>query len=467
LRTEISDLRKLKTNFRNILFLILLNSAFLNIKSQPTNRILFIFDDSYSMYAPWNSNIKIEVAKKIMGEFLDSLKRIPNLELALRCYGHQTFIKPERNCKDTKLEVPFAPASKSALLIKQRIQKLEPLGTTPIAYSLGESAADFTPCSNCRNIIILITDGIEECGGVPCEVSAELQRKGIFLRPFVIGVGLDVKFADVFGCMGKFYDVSNEANFKDVLNLVLTEAISQTTVEVDLLDITKKPTETDVNMTFYDSNTKQIKYNYLHTLNHRGNPDTLVLSPNITYDLVVHTIPPIEKKNITIEKGKHNVIPVDAPQGFLNLELEGALSKYFPTTVVRKKGEMNTLNIQDFGKTEKYIVGKYDLEILTLPRIKLTDVEILQSSTNTIKVPTSGNAYITKGGIGYGSIFVDDGKKVTWVCNLNTALQNEIIYLQPGNYKLEFRYENAKLTTNSIERKFTITSAVTTNLKIN
>ena len=459
----------LKKN-RLIKFLLICHLTFIihhSSFSQPTNRILFIFDDSYSMYAPWNSNIKIEVAKKIMGEFLDSLKTVPNLELALRCYGHQTFIKPERNCKDTRLEVPFASASKSASLIKQRIQKLEPLGTTPIAYSLGESAADFTPCSNCRNIIILITDGIEECGGNPCQVSAELQKKGIFLRPFVIGVGLDVKFADVFGCMGKFYDVSNEANFKDVLNLVLTEAISQTTVQVDLLDILKKPTETDVNMTFYDANTKQVKYNYLHTLNHRGNPDTLVLSPNITYDLMVHTIPPIEKKNIIIQQGKHNIIPVDAPQGYLKLELEGTLSKYFPTTVIRKKGEMNTLTIQDFGKTEKYMVGKYDLEILTLPRIKLNDVEIQQSTTNTIKVPTSGNAYITKGGIGYGSIFVDDGKKMMWVCNLNTGLQNEIIYLQPGNYKLEFRNENAKETVKTIERKFTITSAVTTNVKLN
>lgn len=459
-------------NKRNSVFVIILiyNLAFNiqhSLKAQPTNRILFIFDDSYSMYAPWNSNIKIEVAKKIMGEFLDSLKTIPNLELALRCYGHQTFIKPERDCKDTKLEVPFAPASQSAMLIKQRIKKLEPLGTTPIAYSLGESVADFTPCSNCRNIIILITDGIEECGGNPCEVSAALQKKGIFLRPFVIGVGLDVKFADVFGCMGKFYDVSNEANFKDVLNLVLTEAISQTTVQVDLLDIQKKPTETDVNMTFYDSKTKQIKYNYLHTLNHRGNPDTLVLSPNITYDLMIHTIPPIEKKNITIQNGKHNVIPVDAPQGYLKMELDGPLSKYYPTCIVRKKGDMNTLNIQDFGKTEKYIVGKYDVEILTLPRIKLYDVEIEQSTTNTIKIPTSGNIYITKGGVGYGSIFVDDGKKVTWVCNLNTSIQSEIIYLQPGNYKLEFRYENAKQTLNTIEKKFTVTSAATTNLKFN
>lgn len=401
-----------------------------------------------------------------MSNFLDSLKSIKNLELALRCYGHNTFFK-EKNCKDTKLEVAFAPALTNAEKIKQRINKLEPLGTTPIALSLGESTADFTPCTNCRNIVILITDGIEECGGNPCQVSVELQKKGIFLRPFVIGVGLDVKFADVFGCMGKFYDVSNEANFMDILKLVLTEAISQTTVQVDLLDITKKPTETDVNMTFYDASNGTIKYNYLHTINHRGNPDTLVLDPEIKYNITVHTIPPVEKKNISIIKGKHNVIPVDAPQGYLKMEIDGTPSKYFPTTIVRQKGDMKTLNVQEFGKTEKYIVGKYDLEVLTLPRIRINDIEIKQSTTNTIKIPGSGNVLVSKGATGFGSIYLDDGKIVTWVCNLNPAAQSEIIYLQPGNYKLEFRNENQKETIKTAERKFSVTSGATTSIKLN
>jgi Ca-activated chloride channel family protein len=77
------------------------------------------------MYAPWNSNIKIEVAKKVMGEFLDSLKNLPNLELALRCYGHTTFFKPDRNCKDSKLEVPFADATINSLKIKSFIAGLD------------------------------------------------------------------------------------------------------------------------------------------------------------------------------------------------------------------------------------------------------------------------------------------------------------------------------------------------------
>lgn len=417
------------------------------------------------MYAPWNSNIKIEVAKQVMSEFLDSLRDIPNLQLALRCYGHTTFFRPERNCKDTKLEVPFADAKTNALKIKQRILRLEPMGTTPIAYSLGESVNDFTPCNTCRNIVILITDGIEECEGNPCQVSAELQRKGIFIRPFVIGVGLDVKFADVFACMGKFYDVSNEANFKDVLKLVLTEALSQTTVQVDLLDINKRPTETDVDMTFYEAGTDKVKYNYLHTINIRGNPDTLVLNPDLNYDLVVHTLPPREKKNISIVKGKHNVIPVDAPQGYLRLELDGTINNYNPTTIVRQSGEMKTLTVQDFGKTEKYIVGKYDLEVLTLPRILLKDVEIKQSSTNTIKIPSSGNVQFNKSGTGFGSVYVDDGKSLTWVCNLNPNLNNEVIYLQPGKYKAIFRMEFSKETIKSVEKNFEVKSGTPLSIK--
>lgn len=434
--------------------------------SQPTNRILFIFDDSYSMYAPWNSNIKIEVAKKVMGEFLDSLVNVPNLELALRCYGHTTFFKPNRNCEDTRLEIPFGPARTTAAKIKQRIQKLEPMGTTPIAYSLGQSAGDFTSCGNCRNIVILITDGIEECGGYPCEVSAALQRKGVFLRPFVIGVGLNMQYAESFACMGKFFDVSNEANFGDVLKLVITEAITETSVQVNLLDIHKRPSETDVDMTFYEAGTPNVKYNYLHTINHRGNPDTLVLDPALRYDLVVHTIPPVSKKDILIEKGKHNVILLDAPQGSLRLELDGAINKYYPTTVIRKAGEMKTLNIQEFGMTEKYIVGKYDLEVLTLPRIHLKNVEVQQSSVNTIKIPPSGNVLFSKQGLGHGSIYTDDGKKVNWVCNFNPALVSEMIYLQPGRYKAVFKLGFAKETVKTVERNFEVKPGAALTVKL-
>jgi len=431
-----------------------------------TTRILFIFDDSFSMFGKWGNGTKIDVSKKLMGEFLDSLQNTPKLQLALRCYGHQTPFKPNRNCQDTKLEVPFDGAFINCKKIKDRINRLQPTGTTPIAYSLGESANDFPPCDNCRNIVILITDGIEECDGDPCAVSLALQKKGVFLRPFIIGVGLDVKFADVFGCMGKFYDVSNEANFKQVMKLVFIEAISQTTVQVNLLDTYKKPSETDVTMTFYNQKTGEVKYNYLHTLNHRGNPDTLVLDPDVTYKMVVHTIPPQVKENIVLQKGKHNIIPLDAPQGYLNLQTDGPIVYKSLQCMVRKNAEEKTLNVQEFATTEKYITGKYDLEILSLPRIKLPNIEIKQSSTNVIKIPSAGIISINKGNLGYGSVYLENGKKLEWVCNLIEGQQTEVFYLQPGNYRVEFRLKTQLESEKTVEKKFTIESNKTTAISL-
>ncbi|MDP2388451.1 MAG: VWA domain-containing protein [Bacteroidota bacterium] len=431
-----------------------------------TTRILFIFDDSYSMYGNWNTGMKIEIAQKLMSEFLDSLKGTKNLEIALRCYGHQTPFRPTRNCEDSKLEVPFAPVETNAKIVKDRINKLAPTGTTPIAYSLEQCAADFPEKNNVRNVVILITDGIEECGGDPCAVSKALQSKNIFLRPFVIGIGLDVKFADVFGCMGKFYDVSNEANFKNVLKLVMIEALNQTTVQVNLNNITKKPLETDVTMTFYEQKTGKIKYDYVHTLNHRGNPDTLVLDPGLTYKLVVHTVPNVVKENITIEKGKHNTIVLDAPQGMLNIQVNGNSPNKNLNFLVKEKGGKGTLNVQNIGKAEKYIVGKYDVEILTLPRINLKDVEIKQSSTNVLKIPAAGQVLISKGAEGFGSIYLEEGKKLTWVCNLLNGTQNDIIYLQPGKYRSEFRLATQPESEKTIEKKFTIESEKSISLKL-
>jgi len=42
-------------------------------------------------------------------------------------------------------------------------------------------------------------------------------------------------------------------------------------------------------MSFYDYVSGKLKANFMHTINHRGNPDTLVLDPLVTYRMTVHT----------------------------------------------------------------------------------------------------------------------------------------------------------------------------------
>jgi len=477
---KVSGLKFCKKTFFSCFFILV--SCFLfsqnkprNTGPTPTTRILFVFDASYSMFGQWQTAQKMDKAKELLTNFLDSLKNIQNLELAFRAYGHQSPLNPiggygpnkePRDCQDTKLEVPFAPAHASVPKIKQRLKGIVPRGTTPIAYSLEQCGEDFTPCANCRNIVILITDGIEECDGDPCAVSLALQRKGIILRPFVIGIGLDLSYISAFGCIGKFYDVSNEANFTTVMNVVISQALNNTTAQVNLLDQSGYPTETDVNMTFYDQFSGGIKYNYVHTMNNRGNPDTIVIDPIGTYKMVVHTIPPVEKQNITITAGKHNVIAVDAPQGFLDLKTSGTNNYKSLQCIVRQGGKMNTLNVQEFGQTEKYITGKYDLEILTLPRINLSNVIVSQSKTTAIEIPQAGMLSLNKGSEGKGSIFVEEKNKLVWVCNLKDKTIQENIVLQPGNYRIEFRPSSAKESIYTVEKKFKIESGSTNVLKL-
>ena len=450
-----------------ILFLIALGYQLLvyspSVKAQEkqhlTTRVLFVFDASFSMSDNWQTNVKIDVAKRFLTELIDSIRNVPNLQLALRTLGADYSLYPERNCQDTRLLVPFA--DNNALKIEYAIKSIQPRGTTPIAYTLGKCADDFTPCDHCHDVIILITDGIEECGGDPCEVAKELHAKGINLRPFIIGIGNE-DFNGAYSCVGKFFDVKQEGNFKNILKIVISQALNNTTTQVNLIDAGGKPTETDVAMTFYDQTTGRRIYNFMHTLKDYGNPDTIYLDPNITYHLVVHTIPEVEKQNITLNPGKHNIIALDAPQGYLHFVTDGQNEYKSLAVIVRKHGEDKTLNVQYVESTEKYITGKYDIEILTLPRIYESGVKVSQSSTTTVTIASAGEVRINKPYAGPSSIYEDDGGKMVWVCNLDNNTLNQIIALQPGNYHVIYRPQDVKQTIFTIDNSFKVESGLST-----
>ena len=426
-------------------------------------RIEFLFDASQSMYGKWQTGAKIDVAKKLMNQLLDSLKYVPDIELALRVYGHQKPFPPQ-DCDDSRLEVPFAKGNITK--IQEVLRNVTPRGTTPIAKSLELCGNDF-PQEKSRNIIILITDGIEECGGDPCATSAALQKKGIVLKPFVIGLGLDADLKKMFDCVGKFYDAENETMFEAALNIVIKQALNATTMQVNLLDTDHQPTETNVNMTFYDQRTGAIKYNFIHTLNAKGLPDTLIIDPNTTYKIVVHTIPPISKDSVVQTAGKHNIVGLDAPQGYLFLKSVGNNEYKRLTAIIRKRHEMNTLNVQEAGSTEKYICGKYDIEILTLPRINLEGVSIDQSKTTTIEIPQPGMVSFITNSTGYGSIYSSDKGKLKWIANLDDTQTKETFVMQPGDYKVIYRPKASRESIYTTEKIFKIVSGTSVAVSFN
>jgi Ca-activated chloride channel homolog len=423
----------------------------------PETRILFIFDASQSMAVTWQKQSKIAIARKVLIDIIDSLEHVPNVQMALRIYGHHSPVPPQ-DCSDTRLEVPFA--SDNAPEIRQKLRYVIPKGTTPIAHSLELGGGDFPPgCEDCRNIIILITDGVEACDGDACAVSQELQKKGIILRPFIIGIGIDENFRQTFNCIGRFYNADKEDKFGEIMDVVISQALNATTAQVNLLDINGNPTETNVNLTFYDSFSGKVMYNYIHTLNHRGLPDTLILDHLPVYRMRVNTLPPVVVDNIKLLPGKHTIIAADVPQGTLLIKVSDPVQYKGLQFIVRKSGDMNTLNMQKMYEEEKYLVGKYDIEIPVLPRINLQDVEIKQSHTTTIEIPRPGMITILRTSNGYGSLYLrKNDKQEDWVYNLNSTAKNESLQLQPGKYRIVFRALNAKLTLYTINKLFEVRS---------
>jgi len=426
----------------------------------PETRILFIFDASQSMAGMWQKETKVAIARNVLIHIIDSLEQISNVKMALRFFGHQSPVPPQ-NCKDTRLEVPFAKGN--APLIRQKLRFVVPKGTTPIAYSLAMGGNDFPPdIENCRNIIILITDGVEACDGDACVVSQDLQRKGIVLKPFVIGIGIDENFEQTFSCIGNFYNAAYEEKFAEVMNVVISQALDATTAQINLLDQGGHPTETNVNCTLYDKNSGKILYNYIHTLNHRGLPDTITMDHLPVYRMRVHTLPPVDVDNIKLLPGKHTIIAADVPQGTLALKTTDPVQYRGIEFIVRKAGDMATLNMQKMYSEERYLVGKYDIEIPVLPRLYLNNVDIKQSHTTTVEVARPGLVTLMRSAVGFGSIYErKSNTREEWVCNLDNTVKNETLQLQPGKYRVVYRALNAKQTLYTVNKTFEVRSGST------
>ncbi len=421
---------------------------------QPKSRILFIFDASNSMAGQWDGARKIDIAREILMDMVDSLEQMPNVEMGLRIYGHQSPVPPQ-DCSDTKLEVPFSPNNASR--IRQKLRFINPKGTTPIARSLELAPGDFPSCGNCRNIILLITDGVEACEGDPCLVSLRLQRKGIILRPFVIGIGTDPGFRETFNCIGEYYDAPSKREFRDALKVVITQALNTTSAQVNLLDSRKRPTETDVNVVFYDRFSGVIRYNMIHTINSRGNPDTLTLDHMSTYNVMAQTIPPVSIDSMKLTTGRHNIIGIDAPQGYLHIRTSRGKAYEKEKILVKRAGIARTINIQEIGNVGKYLVGKYDLEIPIYPLMIVKDVEIRQSYTTTVEIPAPGFVTFNALQPGVGALYqlTAEGDQI-WVMNLLEERKSQGFYLQPGTYRVIFRRGDLKSTSFSVVRDFEV-----------
>ncbi len=190
------------------------------------NNILFILDASGSMWGRMGDVPKIEIAKGVLSTLVTDLPA--ETQVGLATYGHRV----KEACDDLELLAPVGGTDPNG--IQARLQGITPLGKTPIAASLAESAVWLQDRREENNNVVLISDGLETCGGDPCQAAQKLAAVGVSTRVYVVGFDLSAEEHAQLKCIsdlgkGQYFQASTASDLK--LALAEIEQVAQAAPE--------------------------------------------------------------------------------------------------------------------------------------------------------------------------------------------------------------------------------------------
>jgi len=294
-----------------------------------------------------------------------------------------------------------------------------------------------------------------------------LQRKGIVLRPFIIGLGTDSeKFRTAYSCAGKYFNAEDASQFQKVMGVIVSQVLNNTSAQINLLDQQGRPLETDIPITLYDQQTNESVEYFVHTMNGKGIPDTLYLDPLRKYNMTVHTLPAVNVANVELVGGRHNTIAANTPRGNILLKVGGITRYRQLESIVKVKDHCEILHIQPFNSTQKYLTGSYDLEINSIPRLVFKDVLVSQNKTTVIEIPAPGMLQLSLAKDIQGAIFQVKEGKMIWVMDIPTTSGRHELIVQPGNYEVVYRPKSETRTLYTRKKPFSITSGINTSLSL-
>lgn len=200
--------------------------------TRPRNALL-ILDSSGSMATEaGDGRTRMEAAK-------DSLSRYSRISSALfetgfAVYGHTgnaTKSGKAESCR-TGAETLLPLGELDPDTFGQTLDGFEPTGWTPIEGALREAEGAFAGKEGEVNRVVLVSDGIETCGGDPVEAARELNRSGIEVEVDVVGFGVPGEEAAQLRQValaggGEYYDAQTGADLDGYFRKQ-SEALGQT-----------------------------------------------------------------------------------------------------------------------------------------------------------------------------------------------------------------------------------------------
>jgi Mg-chelatase subunit ChlD len=164
-----------------------------DLEKRPQN-ILLMLDSSGSMRASaGGGKTKIAAAKDSLNSYVS--KAPEKIRFGFLVYGHKGSNQESGKAESCAgIDVLAALGDIGKQNIKEVLNRFEPVGYTPIGASLEKARETFANQENADNRIILVSDGIETCGGDPVAAAKKLKEEGF--RVTVDVVGFDVSSND-------------------------------------------------------------------------------------------------------------------------------------------------------------------------------------------------------------------------------------------------------------------------------
>lgn len=437
--------------------------------TKDTQNVIFIFDASGSMWGKLEKSTKIQIAKKTMGELLGKLN--PQTKAGLIVYGHRS----KDYCED--IEIISVLAANNTAVLNAFIQKLEPTGKTPIAASI-DFALESIQNLNENVSIVLISDGLETCGGDACESVAIAKKNGMKITMHVIGFGIEEQDLSSLECLaqmggGRYFPANSASELVEALE----ESIKPATEGNSILSVltTLEGNLQDASVVVYKKGVKKEVAAGRTYSSKKTNPRTFQLEAG-HYNVEVKPVrldgnPGITEHDIIL--GENDTInkSFEFQQGMLELlvtrngELSDATIELFVPG--EKKATVTARSYENSGSNPaklKVPPGVYDVVLSAVkidgrPVKKFSKVEI--KSAEHVKLSHDYSTGDLVLGARKGKEYVDvaislldaEGKSVAGGRTYQSASSNpKTFVLVPGKYKLNLNPVKPKgLAPKSIE----------------
>lgn len=195
---------------------------------------VLLFDASGSMWNRLEGDLsRIEVARDVVGTYV--IERDPEAPYAIVAYGHRR----KGDCGDVEVITPMGLHIGGGQA--NRIVALNPQGMTPLTDALQVARDQIPPTAKAADIV-LITDGLENCGGDPCALAARFAAEGIALRAHVVGFGMAEGEIGALSCLpeqtgGLLLEAATGAELTAALAQVTPAEPVAVTVELSLFAV--------------------------------------------------------------------------------------------------------------------------------------------------------------------------------------------------------------------------------------